>query len=141
MPCCSCQFPLAFLFPCCCWLSCPKWWIQELWDKCKVKVREIDDMVNISTRSAWMILQGKLVMKKFCLQWKNSNNEFSIQNAAYYCLLVIKTISGVGIWQWIKYGSTIWLHNRSDSQLSVVQQMKVARSFQKFNNQLAKTWH
>ncbi|KFM74802.1 hypothetical protein X975_15828, partial [Stegodyphus mimosarum] len=75
-------------------------------NNCKVKVREIAEMVNISIGSAYTILHEKLSMKRvfcfsngcrMCSQWNKSNDKSTIQRAVCPCLRTINRIFCVGM--------------------------------------------
>ena len=75
---------------------------------------------------------------RICSHRIKNNNASAIQSAVWSCSSEIERISCVGMWQWMKHGSTTTHLNQKDRQLNGQQPVKVVQSDQKLKSQLAR---
>ena len=79
----------------------------------KLNLREIADILKIWEGSVFTILHESLGMRKLFSKWvprlltpTKNNDALRIQSAVWSCSTDIKRIFCVGMWQWMKHGST-----------------------------------
>ena len=78
---------------------------------------------------------------RVCSHPTKNNNASRIEGAVWSCSNEIKRIFRVGMWQWMKHGSTTTHLAQKDRQLSGQQLVKFVQSDQKLNSELVRLWH
>ena len=76
-----------------------------------------------------------------CSHPTKNNNTLRIQSTVWNCSSEVKRIFCVGMWQWMKNGSTTTHLKQKDCQLSGQQLVKAVQTDQKLNSGLARLWN
>ena len=79
-----------------------------------------------------------------CCVWSHptkNNNASRIQSAVWSCSSEVKSIFCVGMWQWIRHGSSTTHLKQKDRHLSGQQLVKAVQNDQKLKSGLARLWH